>query len=261
VDGNDVEAVFTTSREAVRLCRAGDGPVIIEAKTMRMRGHAQHDPAEYVPKEMFEHWKRRDPIDFIGLGTVALGVGLLEFTLDKGQEKDWFGSGEIQFTAMFAVATLIFFVFWEWRHPDPIVDLKLLKNRNFGTAVFLQLILGMVLFGSTVLIPQYLQTLLGYTAERAGMVLSPGALAILLLMPIVGTLIGKVEARWLAGVGFAISALALFHMCGLSLQIDFKTAMTYRIYQSIGLAFLFIPINTAATDRRYSISTSTLERF
>jgi DHA2 family multidrug resistance protein len=85
-----------------------------------------------------------------------------------------------------AVCLLIFFVFWEWNHPDPIVDLKLLKNRNFGTAVFLQLILGMVLFGSTVLIPQYLQVLLGYTAERAGMVLSPAGFVMMFMMFVAG---------------------------------------------------------------------------
>jgi DHA2 family multidrug resistance protein len=102
-------------------------------------------------KEAAKHLK----VDFMGLGLVALGVGLLEFTLDKGQEKDWFGDPMIRFTAILAVCLLIFFAYWEWNHPDPIVDLKLLKNRNFGTAVFLQLILGMVLFGSTVLIPQY----------------------------------------------------------------------------------------------------------
>ncbi|HJU09334.1 MAG TPA: MFS transporter, partial [Candidatus Binataceae bacterium] len=101
-------------------------------------------------------------------------------------------------------------------------------------------------YGSTVLLPLFLQVLMGYTAELSGMVLSPGGFAILLMMPVVGTLSGRVEARWLAGFGFAISALALFHMCELNLNIDFRTAMMYRIYQSIGLAFLFIPINTAA---------------
>jgi len=123
-------------------------------------------------------------------GLVAVGVGCLEFTLDKGQEKDWFGDPMIRAFAILAAATLIFFTWWEWHHPDPIVDLKLLKNRNFGTAVFLQLILGMVLFGSTVLIPQYLQGLLGYTAERAGMVLSPAGFVMMLMMFVMRVVMG-----------------------------------------------------------------------
>ena len=114
----------------------------------------------------------------MGLGLVAVGVGCLEFVLDKGQEKDWFGDRTITLTFLLAIATLVFFVWWEWRHPDPIVDLKLLKNRNFGTAVGFQFILGMVLFSTTVLIPQFLQGLMGYTAERAGMALSAGALVL-----------------------------------------------------------------------------------
>ena len=107
-------------------------------------------------------------------------------------------------------------------------------------------VLGIVLYGTTVLLPLFLQELMGYTAELSGMVLSPGGFAMLVMMPLVGTLAGKIEARWLAGVGFAISAAALLYMSGLNLQIDFRTAVMYRVYQSIGLAFLFIPINTAA---------------
>ena len=142
-------------------------------------------------KEASKHLK----VDFMGLGLVALGVGFLEFTLDKGQEKDWFGDPMIRLTASSRVCLLIFFAVWEWNHPDPIVDLKLLKNRNFGTAVFLQLILGMVLFGSTVLIPQYLQVLLGYTAERAGMVLSPAGFVMMAMMAVAGRTVGKMDPR------------------------------------------------------------------
>src|SRR5450755_1984185 len=136
-------------------------------------------------------------IDVTGLGLISIGVGCLEFVLDKGQEKDWFGDSTITGFFITAVCLLVIFVWWEWRHPDPIVDLKLLKNRNFGTAVFLQFILGMVLFGTTVLIPQFLQTLMGYTAERAGMVLSPAGLFMMLLMPIAGRLVSKMDARLL----------------------------------------------------------------
>lgn len=170
----------------------------------------------------------------------------MQVVLDKGQEDDWYQSHFIAALGITAAAALLVFVFWEWRQKHPVLELKLFRDRSFTIAALMMFVLGLILYGSTTLLPLFLQELLGYTAQLAGMVLSPGALAILLLMPTVGTLIGKFEARWLAGVGFAISALALFHMCGLNLQIDFRTAMMYRVYQSIGLAFLFIPINTAA---------------
>ena len=125
------------------------------------------------PPQVRARTKVKSPVDFAGLALVASGVGLFEFFLDKGQEKDWFGDPMILSVFVIAVVLLTSFVIWEWRHPDPIVDLRLLQNRNFGTAVFLQFVLGVVLFSTTVIIPQYLQTLLGYTAERAGMVLSP----------------------------------------------------------------------------------------
>ena len=141
------------------------------------------------PPYLVKERAKANPIDKMGLGLVAVGVGCLEFVLDKGQEKDWFGDRNITLTFMLAMVTLAFFVWWEWRHPDPIVDLKLLKNRNFGTAVGFQFILGMVLFSTTVLIPQFLQGLMGYTAERAGMALSAGALVLMVMMPVAGKLV------------------------------------------------------------------------
>jgi DHA2 family multidrug resistance protein len=196
------------------------------------------------PPEVVARTRRRDPVDFIGLGAVALGVGLLEFTLDKGQEKDWFGSGEIQLTAFIAVCTLIFFAFWEWNHPDPIVDLKLLKNRNFGTAVFLQLVLGMVLFGSTVLIPQYLQTLLGYTAERAGMVLSPAGFVMMVMMAVAGRTLGKGDPRLMVMLGYLAVAAGLYNLTRLDLYSSYSTVTFWRMLQVVGLPFIFIPIST-----------------
>jgi DHA2 family multidrug resistance protein len=196
------------------------------------------------PPEMKERMKRRLPVDFIGLGAVALGVGLLEFTLDKGQEKDWFGSGQIQITAFLAVITLIFFAIWEWRHPDPIVDLRMLKNRNFGTAVFLQLILGMVLFGSTVLIPQFLQVLLGYTAERAGMVLSPAGFVMMIMMAVAGRTLGKGDPRLMVMLGYIATAIGLFNLTRLDLYTSFGAVTLWRMLQVIGLPFIFIPIST-----------------
>jgi DHA2 family multidrug resistance protein len=187
---------------------------------------------------------RNERVDFFGLGLVAIGVGFLEFTLDKGQEKDWFGSQMIVTCAILAVVTLVTFVIWEWNHSHPIVDLKLLKNRNFGTAVFLQLILGMVLFGSTVLIPQYLQVLLGYTAERAGMVLSPAGFVMMIMMAVAGRTLGKFDPRLMVALGYAATAAGIYNLTRLDLTTAFGTVTLWRMIQVIGLPFVFIPIST-----------------
>jgi len=184
-------------------------------------------------------------IDFMGLGLVALGVGFLEFTLDKGQEKDWFGDPMIRLTALLAVGLLFFFAIWEWNHPDPIVDLKLLKNRNFGTAVFLQLFLGMVLFGSTVLIPQYLQVLLGYTAERAGMVLSPAGFMMMGMMFFAGKSLSlKLDPRQIVVLAYLVTAAGIYNLTRLDLNASFGAVIEMRMLQVVALPFIFIPIST-----------------
>jgi MFS transporter, DHA2 family, multidrug resistance protein len=187
---------------------------------------------------------RHRKVDFLGLGLVAAGVGCLEFTLDKGQEKDWFGDPGIRASATIAVCLLIFFAYWEWNHEDPIVDLKLLKNRNFGTAVFLQLILGMVLFGSTVLIPQYLQVLLGYTAERAGLVLSPAGFVMMAMMFASGRLLGKMDPRLTVCLGYIVTAAGIYNLTRLDLTTSYVHVTEWRMLQVIGLPFIFIPIST-----------------
>jgi DHA2 family multidrug resistance protein len=217
------------------------------------------------PPNIKARMKLKLPIDFTGLALVASGVGCLEFFLDKGQEKDWFGDPMITTIATTAAILLVTFVWWEWRHPDPIVDLKLLKNRNFGTAVFLQLILGMVLFGSTVLIPQYLQTLLGYTAERAGMVLSPAGFVMMFGMAIAGrSLTWKIDPRLTVTLGYFATALGIFNLTRLSLDTSYGTATTWRMIQVIGLPFIFIPISTlnyVGVPRSKSNQISSLSNF
>ncbi len=199
----------------------------------------------YLIEEKKQQQLQKKSVDFTGLGLVATGVGCLEFVLDKGQEKDWFGDQMITTFAILAAVTLIFFVWWEWRHPDPIVDLKLLRNRNFGTAVFLQFVLGMVLFGSTVLIPQFLQSLMGYTAERAGMALSPGAVVLMFMMPVAGRLVGKVkDARMLVAIGYTVTALGLYNLTRLDLDASFSEIVIMRSLQVMGLSLIFIPIST-----------------
>ncbi len=216
------------------------------------------------PPEVIQRTKRRDPVDFVGLAAVAVGVGLLEFTLDNGQQKDWFGSGEIQLTALLAICALIFFIFWEWNHPDAIIDLKLLKNRNFGTAVFLQLILGAMLYGSTILIPQYLQTLLGYTAERAGMALSPAGVVMMVMMVVAGITAGKGDPRLTVMLGYLAVAAGLYNYTRLDLYTSYGTVTVWRMLQVIGLPFIFIPIgmlNYVGVPRDKSNQVSSLSNF
>jgi DHA2 family multidrug resistance protein len=183
-------------------------------------------------------------IDYMGLGLITVGMGCLQIVLDKGQEDDWFSSPKILTLSVMAVVLISWFLVNEWFHSNPIVDIRLLKQRNFATAVLMMFVLGMVLFGTTVLIPQFLQVLLGYTAEQAGKALSAGAVVLIFMMPIVGRLVTKVDPRKLVAIGFGATAIALYHMTVLNLGIDFKTAAMMRVYQTIGLAFIFIPINT-----------------
>ncbi len=202
------------------------------------------DPPYLKKEERKAGWRAN--IDFIGLGLIVLGLGCLQVVLDRGQELDWFGSRMITWFIITSTASLIAFVVWEWRQQNPILDLKLFRERTFATAILMMFILGFGLYGSTILLPLYLQQLMGYTSQLAGMVLSPGGFAIALMMPIVGILVSKVQARWLIGLGFLITGLAFLSMSNINPSINFQTAMIYRIQQSIGLAFLFVPITTIA---------------
>jgi len=184
-------------------------------------------------------------IDYIGLALIVIGIACFQIVLDKGQEEDWFGSPLI--TIMFCVGLpiLVAFVLWEWYHENPIVDFRLLKNRNFGTAVFFSFVLGIVLFGSTVLIPQFLQQSLGYTAERAGMALSPGGFALMLMMPIAGRLTGaKIDPRMLVACGFLSMGITLHMMTIIYPGISFRAIVLLRVLQVLPMAFIFIPIST-----------------
>jgi MFS transporter, DHA2 family, multidrug resistance protein len=185
-------------------------------------------------------------IDYIGLGFVALGLGTLQVVLDKGQRDDWFESHFIVLFSIIAAAALIFVIFWEWHQKDPIIDLHLFRDRTFGVSNLLMFMLGFALLGSTLLLPLFMQTLLGYTAERAGLALMPGGLTIMLLLPLVGFLLSRYSPRWLLVFGLVMLAASLFHMTGFNLDMDFRNAAVARVFQAAGMAFLFVPINTAA---------------
>jgi MFS transporter, DHA2 family, multidrug resistance protein len=187
---------------------------------------------------------KRASIDYVGLGLVALGVGTLQMVLDKGQELDWFGSHWITEGTIVASAILLFWIWWEWRHPHPIVALKLFKQRNFAAAMLSMFVLGGVLYGTTVLLPEFMQNLMGYPAVISGEALAFGGFIMLLTMPTSGMLTGRMDPRKLMAMGFGITALGLYNMAThLSLTMDFFTISMVRVYQVAGLAFIFIPSN------------------
>jgi DHA2 family multidrug resistance protein len=185
-------------------------------------------------------------IDYIGIGLISLGLGSMQIVLDKGQRDDWLSSNFIRVFFALMVFGIISGIIWELRQKEPVVDLRMLKDRNFAISTMAMFFLGFVLYASTVLIPQFLQELLGYTAQLAGMALSPGGAVIMCMMPVVGILVSKVDTRFLITFGCIVSASALFLMAGWDLQLDYGHAVRARMLQSFGLAFLFIPINVAA---------------
>ncbi len=205
--------------------------------------HRLVDDPPYLTKE--RERRKGIRVDYIGLGLVALGIGTLQLVLDKGQEADWFSSHWITAALALAIILLVTWVVWEWRHEHPIVELKLLKNRNFATAMGFMFVLGAVLYGTTVLIPQYLQLLMGYSAVSAGEALAGGGFIMMLTMPLSGFLVSKMDQRVLMSAGFATTAASLYYMAThLTLGMDFQTAAMLRVYQVAGLAFIFVPSNT-----------------
>jgi DHA2 family multidrug resistance protein len=186
-------------------------------------------------------------MDYIGLAFLALGIGALQVLLDKGQEDDWFGSHLILTLSVVSAICLVSLVVWEWRHRTPIMDLRLFKNSNFAMANLMMFTLGVVYFSSLVLIPQFLQTLLGYTAELAGLVLSASGIVLLVAMPIVGQLTTRVPARYLIAFGWISMAIAMLYSTKrIDLDISFRVAMWLRVGQAAPLPFLFVPITLAS---------------
>ena len=183
-------------------------------------------------------------IDYIGISLLVLGVGALQIMLDKGQEDDWFGSNFITTLAILAVVGLVSLVIWELHSKNPVIDVRMYKNFNFVQANIMIFILGLVLFAALVMLPLFLQSLLGYTAQSAGLVLSGGGLFLLFMTPVIGILSGKIQARYLIAFGWITVALGMFVSSQeLQVGLSFRNAAWLRVYQVVGLSFLFVPIN------------------
>jgi len=186
-------------------------------------------------------------VDYLGIGLLALGVGALQILLDKGQEDDWFGSHFIVALASIASICLVSLVVWELHSKTPVMDVRLFKNFNFAMGSLMMFVLGVLLFSSLVMMPLFLQTLMGYTAESAGLVLSGASLILLFEMPIVGQLTTKIPAKYIIAFGWFSLAFGMYYSTRrLDLLISFRAASELRVVQSFGLAFMFVPINLSA---------------
>ena len=186
-------------------------------------------------------------LDYVGIALLTVGIGALQVLLDKGQEDDWFGSRFITTLIIVSAVCLLSLVIWEWFQKTPIIDVRMFKNFNFASASLMMFMLGILLFSSLVLMPQFLQTLLGYTSELAGLALSAGGVVLLIEMPIMGQLTTKIQARRLIALGWLALSIAMYYSTKrIELQISFSAATWLRIAQVIGLGFLFVPITLVA---------------
>lgn len=185
-------------------------------------------------------------IDYIGFGLMALGLAMLELTLDLGQQRDWFSSSTIIFTAVTAGVMLLMFILWELYVDEPIVNLRVFLNRNFATGSILIACVGVVLYGSTALLPLFLQTLLGYPAVESGLAVSPRGIGSVVSMLVVGRLIGKVDGRYLIAFGFLVLAYSTDIFTGITLEIAQSNIVTPMIISGFAMGFVFVPLTTMA---------------
>jgi DHA2 family multidrug resistance protein len=191
-------------------------------------------------------WERGLKIDWVGFLLIAMALGGLEIVLDKGQREDWFQSNFIIFFSFVSLIALALFIPWELARKDPILQIRLLGHRQFGTSFLMMMAVGAVLFSSTQLIPQLLQTSFGYSAMLSGLALMPGGVAMFVLMPVAGQATGRIQPKYLMAFGMFIIALSMWHLTSLTPNASFGYFSWARVLQTVGLPFLFIPITSAS---------------
>jgi DHA2 family multidrug resistance protein len=187
-------------------------------------------------------------IDYWGIGMLAVGIGALQIVLDKGQQEDWFSSTLIRSLAIVSAVTLVTLIVHELRAKEPIVDLRVFKVRSYAVGVFLMTVVGFVLYGSLVLLPIMLQTLLGYPSLQAGIAMAPRGMGSFVLMPLTGMLTGLVDPRKLLAFGLAVGGGTLLWLSGLNLQAGYWDIFWPQLLQGAGMALLFVPLTTVAMD-------------
>src|ERR1700758_2902246 len=204
------------------------------------------DPPDFTKEVEAARKAGKLKIDGWGIFSIAMAFACLEVVLDRGQTEDWFESNFIVVFFAVAMAALLFAIGWEWRHPDPVVEIRLLGDRNFALANIFYFLFGFTLYGSTVLIPQMLQRLFGYTATDAGLVLGPGAFVIVMLAPVVVRILPKLGVKRLLGFGYFVFALAMWYYASFTLATDYRHEAWARALQGLGIATLFVPVSQLA---------------
>ncbi|MBS1856921.1 MAG: DHA2 family efflux MFS transporter permease subunit [Acidobacteria bacterium] len=187
-------------------------------------------------------------IDYWGIGLLAVGVGALQVVLDKGQEEDWFGSNWIVIVTAISALGIAFFIWREMTARDPVVHLRVFKDRTYTAGVFLMTMLGFVLYGSMLLLPIFLQTLLGYSAVDAGIAMAPRGLGSFLMMPLVGTVLSRFDPRKVLAVGLVGASYSLYQLSALNLNAGYWDIFWPQFLQGACLAMLFVPLTTATMD-------------
>ncbi|HSU90753.1 MAG TPA: DHA2 family efflux MFS transporter permease subunit [Sporolactobacillaceae bacterium] len=205
-----------------------------------------HDPVEFTEERKKARHSGHLKIDYVGIVLIAVGFACLEVVLDRGERDDWLESHFIATFLVIAVIAIAIAIWWEWRHDDPVVELTLLRERNFAIANVYYFIFGFGLFGSTVMIPEMLQTLFGYTATDAGLVLGPGAAVITVLAPFVARIVPRIGVKRLLAFSFTVAALSFFYYSGMTTQTDYSHFALARAFQGFGYAFMFIPVSQLA---------------
>jgi DHA2 family multidrug resistance protein len=204
------------------------------------------DPPEFTREVQAARKDGRLKIDGWGIFSVAMAFACLEVVLDRGQTEDWFESNFIVIFFAISMIALVFAIFWEWHHPDPVVEIRLLADRNFALANIFYFLFGFTLYGSTVLIPQMLQRLFGYTATDAGLVLGPGAFVIVMLAPVVVRVLPKIGVKRLIAFGYIVFASAMWYFASFTLATDYAHEAWARALQGLGIATLFVPVSQLA---------------
>jgi DHA2 family multidrug resistance protein len=188
-------------------------------------------------------------IDFVGFGLLVVWLATLQIVLDKGQEADWLGAVWIRWFILISAAAMIAFIVWEFRVKDPLVNLRILRSRNFATGLMLMTVIGIILYGTTAELPLFLQTLMGYPALQSGLTMSPRGVAAFVVTLFVGRLVGRVPLRWLLGFGFSMLSLSAFLLSDINLQVSMASVVFPTVLNGVAISFIFVPLTTATMSQ------------